>query len=89
VALATTVFFFSGARAIFEAWREVRRRWVVSQDGNGYIPDGYWPPVPASARSKSYPSGYPYPQTGRKFIPYQHPMGNPHPTIYPSSHTKI
>ena len=73
-----------------------RVNWTeMTKDGNGYVPDGYWPPVPAPARSKSYPSGYPYPQTGRKFIPYPHPTGNsyptgnPHPTIYLSSHTKI
>jgi len=61
------------------------------RNGNGYVPGGYWPPVPAPARSKPIPSGYPRKQTGKKFIPYPHPMGNsyptgiPYPKIYPSS----
>ena len=69
--------------------RKERQARLPAQNGNGYVPDGYWPPVPTPARSKSYPSGYPYPQAGRKFISYPYPTGNPHPTINPSSHTKI
>ena len=34
------------------------------QDGNGYVPDGYWPPAPAPVRSKSYPVGLPVPVGG-------------------------
>jgi len=62
---------------------------VAARNGNGDIPDGYWPPAPA--RSKPIPSGYPRKQTGKKFIPYPHPIGNsyptgiPYPKIYPSS----
>jgi hypothetical protein len=64
---------------------------ATPRNGNGYVPDGYWPPVPAPARSKPIPSGYPRKQTGKKFIPYPHPTGNfyptgiPYPKIYPSS----
>jgi hypothetical protein len=82
-----------------QRWREmdeaafVRCEEVIAtpRNGNGYVPDGYWPPVPAPARSKSIPSGYPRKQTGKKFISYPHPTGNsyptgiPYPKIYPSS----
>ena len=35
---------------------------ALIRDGNGYIPVGYWPPIPVPARTKFYPSGYPYPK---------------------------
>jgi hypothetical protein len=56
---------------------------VLPQDGNGYVPDGYWPPMPAPTRSKPIPLGYPLKQTGMEFIPYPHPTGNPYPTGIP------
>ena len=58
-----------------------------SRDGNGYIPVEYWPPIPIPARTKFYPSGYPYPYTGRKTFPYPYPAGNLYPTgnPYPKS----
>jgi hypothetical protein len=49
----------------------------TGQDGNEYVPDGYWPPMPAPTRSKPIPLGYPLKQTGMEFIPYPHPTGNP------------
>ena len=57
------------------------------RDGNGYIPVGYWPPIPIPVRTKFYPSGYPYPYTGRKMLPYPYPAGNLYPTgnPYPKS----
>ena len=57
------------------------------RDGNGYIPVGYWPPIPVPARTKFYPSDYPYPYTGRKIFPYPYPAGNLYPTgnPYPKS----
>jgi len=60
---------------------------LESRDGNGYIPVGYWPPIPVPARTKFYPSGYPYPYTGRKMLPYPYPAGNLYPTgnPYPKS----
>ena len=60
---------------------------LASRDGNGYIPVGYWPPIPVLARTKFYPSGYPYPYTGRKMLPYPYPAGNLYPTgnPYPKS----
>ena len=63
--------------------------WAWGRDGNGYIPVRYWPPIPIPARTKFYPSGYPYPYTGRKMLPYPYPTGNlyptgnPHPKAYP------
>ena len=63
------------------------REGVVTRDGNGYIPIGYWPPIHVPARTKFYPSGYPYPYTGRKMFPYPYPAGNLYPTgnPYPKS----
>ena len=60
---------------------------LSTRDGNGYIPVGYWPPIPVPARTKFYPSGYPYPYTGRKMLPYPYPAGNLYPTgnPYPKS----
>jgi len=60
---------------------------VSVRDGNGYIPVGYWPPIHVPARTKFYPSGYPYPYTGRKMLPYPYPAGNLYPTgnPYPKS----
>ena len=60
---------------------------ALIRDGNGYIPVGYWPPIPVPARTKFYPSGYPYPYTGRKTFPYPYPAGNLYPTgnPYPKS----
>ena len=57
------------------------------RDGNRYIPDRYWPPISVPARTKFYPSGYPYPYTGRKIFPYPYPAGNLYPTgnPYPKS----
>ena len=50
---------------------------ITTRDGNGYIPIGYWPPIPVPARTKFYPSGYPYPYTGRKMLPYPYPKSIP------------
>jgi len=60
---------------------------VPFRDGNGYISVGYWPPIPVPARTKFYPSSYPYPYTGRKILPYPYPAGNLYPTgnPYPKS----
>ena len=57
--------------------------WAWGRDGNGYIPVGYWPPIPVPARIKFYPSGYPYPYTDRKMFPYPYPAGNLYPTGNP------
>ena len=48
-----------------------------SRDGNGYITVGYWPPISVPARTKFYPSGYPYPYTGRQMLPYPYPKNIP------------
>ena len=57
------------------------------RDGNGYIPVGYWPPIPVPARTKFYSSDYPYPYMGRKMFSYPYPAGNLYPTgnPYPKS----
>ena len=68
---------------------------VATRDGNGYIPVGYWPPIPVPARTKFYPSGYPYPYTGRKILPYSYPAsnlyptGNPYPKNIPEKYIQI
>ena len=60
---------------------------VAARDSNGYILIGYWPSISVPVRTKFYPSGYPYPYTGRKMLPYPYPAGNLYPTgnPYPKS----
>ena len=76
------------AREGAAGWRrqrlgDARMEGGVTRDGNGYIPVGYWPPISVPARTKFYPSGYPYAHTGSKTLLYPYPTGNSYAKLYP------